>query len=425
MKIRLLFVGLLLWSTAEAKTQTLTIDTLVQIALEHSPDIDASRFDFKGAQQRTKFAEGYYLPKLDIGAVVGKQRATVPNLPTQNSDILSGTVSVAQLLYDFGKTTGNIHRTEAEALALQAQMQQVISDKILLVKQQYYEVLKSKSIIHVQEKNVKLQKQQLNRAQKYLASGIKTIIDVSDAQVALEQANLDLLNAKFQKEIERAKLEEILGYVPNNGNYRLYSKKLSLPHVSQKLPLIKTPLKRLEDFAYTHRYVLQSAKHTVEGTRSNVDAQTGEYAPTLTLNGSYSEQKDDGFSPQDQGLVTVNMNWNLFSGYQTDASVQEAKIAVLKANSQVLSVKLSVKREVIESHIAIRRNMQNVKLTESIARTSKQKFHQAKKRYENDLSDFVELQNAQQGYIQSLSNVVNAYYDYYIAMAQLDHAIGK
>ncbi len=425
MKRKLLFLALLFCANLEAKTETLTIDTLVQIALEHSPDIDASRFDFHGAQERAKFAEGFYLPKLDVGFAAGKQRATVPNLPAINSDVLTGTISASQLLYDFGKTTGNIHRTESEALSLQAQMQQVISDKILLVKQHYYEVLKSKSIIHVQQKNVQLQQQQLHRAQRYLVSGIKTIIDVSDAKVALEQANLDLQNAEFELEIERAKLEETLGYVPNNGQYKLYSKKLSLPHVSQKLPVVKTSLNRLEDFAYEHRYVLQSSRHIVQSSKSNVASQKGDYAPTLTLNGSYSEQKDDGFTPQDQGVVTVNMNWNLFSGYQTDASVQEAKIAVLKASSQVRSIKLSVKREVIEAHISLRRNRQNVKLSESIAKTSKQKLDQAQKRYENELSDFVELQNAQQGYIKSLSDLVTAYYDYFIAMAQLDHAIGK
>jgi len=50
---------------------------------------------------------------------------------------------------------------------------------------------------------------------------------------------------------------------------------------------------------------------------------------------------------------------------------------------------------------------------------------QAQKRYENDLSDYIELQDAQQGYIESLSSLVTAYYDYYIALAQLDHAIGR
>jgi len=73
----------------------------------------------------------------------------------------------------------------------------------------------------------------------------------------------------------------------------------------------------------------------------------------------------------------------------------------------------------------VRRSKDNVKLYESISKASLKKFEQAQKRYENELSDYVELQDAQQGYIESLSDLETAYYDYYIAIAQLDHAIGR
>lgn len=426
---RYLFVGILLFSSLQAKNHVLTIDSLIKIALEHSPDIDISRFDFKSAQQRAKYTEGFYLPRLDMDLQGGKQNIVFKDSSKQNADILAGTLGASQLLYDFGKTAGRVASSKSEVLSLQAQMQQVISDKILDVKQNYYDILKSKSIIDVQRKNVKLQQQQLYRAQKYLVSGIKTIIDVSDAKVQLEQAQLDLQNAQYELELQRARLEETLGFVPYKGDYSVYSKKLSLPKVSKTLPQIKTSVYRLQSFAYEHRYVLESSKYIVSGAKANVEAEKGEYAPTLTLNGQYSKQHVDenalAFSPEEQGQVTVNMNWNLFSGFQTDASVQEAKINVLKASSQVQSVKLAIKRQVLEAHISLRRNKDNVRLSESIAHASHQKFQQAQKRYENDLSDYVELQDAQQGYIKSLSDLVTAYYDYFIAMAQLDHAIGK
>ena len=429
MFIRYLFVGIVLFSSLQAKNHVLTIDALIKIALEHSPDIDISRFDFKSAQQRAKYTEGFYLPRLDMDLQGGKQNVVFKDNSTQNADILAGTLGASQLLYDFGKTAGRVASSQSEVLSLQAQMQQIISDKILDVKQNYYDILKSKSIIDVQRKNVKLQQQQLYRARKYLVSGIKTIIDVSDAKVQWEQAKLDLQNAQYELEVQRAKLEETLGFVPYNGDYSVYSKKLSLPNVSHTLPQVKTSVYRLQSFAYEHRYVLESSKHIVSGAKANVEAEKGDYAPTITLNGQYNKQHVDehalAFSPEEQGQVTVNMNWNLFSGFQTDASVQEAKINVLKASSQVQSIKLAIKRQVLESHIALRRNRDNVKLSESIVHASYQKFQQAQKRYENDLSDYVELQDAQQGYIKSLSDLVTAYYDYFIAMAQLDHAIGK
>lgn len=422
-----MIVALCMLSTIEAKQQVLKIDDLVKMALTHSPDINIRKLDFKGAQERTKFAEGFYLPRLDAQVDGGKQYSSFEN--QNNIDVLVGSLGASQLLYDFGKTAGRVSGSAQETLALESQMQQTISDKILLVKQNYYEILKAKGIIDVQIKNVKLQKQQLYRAKKYLESGIKTIIDVSDAEVQVEQSKLALNNARYSLEFQRAVLEEALGVVPYEGNYRLYSKKLDMKNLSKRLPYVGTPLRELEKYAYKYRYVLGASEYFVSSASSNVDVSKGDYYPTISLSGSYSQQHIDknalALSPEQQGKLTVNMQWNLFSGYQTDASVQEAKIEVLKASSQVDIVKLSVKREVIESHIAMRQGKDSVVLSQSIAKSSMKKFEQAQKRYENELSDYVELQDAQQGYIESLSDLVNAYYDYYIAMAELDHAIGR
>ncbi len=433
MKIKYWLKGILLFSSfftlsLQAGQHTLTINEIIELTLKHSPDIDSSRFDFEAAKQRTRSAEGFYLPSVDLSANAGKQHNGFQS-NSINTDLLMGTLGASQLLYDFGKTSGFVGSTKEEALTYKAQMEQIISDKIYDVKKAYYDILKAKSIIDVQYKNVELQAQQLNRAQKYLLSGIKTIIDVSDAQVQVEQAKLDLENAKYDLELRRAILEELIGLVPYNGNYSLYSKKLSLPNLSRNLPSLHISLGKLESFAYTHRYAMQSTIHNIRGAQSNVESSKGDYYPTLSVGANYTAQHVDDSAglplPERQGQIAVQMNWNLFSGYQTDAKVQEAKIAVLKASSQQQAVKLAIKRQVVDSYIGVRRSKKNVDLSESIAKASLKKFDQAQKRYENDLSDYVELQDAQQGYIQALSDLVTAYYDYYISLAQLDHSIGR
>ncbi len=412
-----------------AKSQTLTIDKAIEITLEHSPDVDISRFDFKRAIERSKFQEGYYLPSLDLGATAGRQGMEFKGQDTVNGTMLVGSLSASQLIYDFGKTSGRISAADAEANALEASMNQFISNKILLVKARYYDVLKMKSFIRVNKKNIKLQEGQLRRATRYYESGIKTIIDVSDAKVRLTQAQLQLNNLEYELKLRRAILEQTMGYVPYKGNYILYHKKLDLPNVSRHLPRVSTSLSQLEGFAYEHRYELKSSEFLVESSKSLVESEEGGYLPTLSLRGDYTAQDIDknfvATTPQRQWQAGVDMTWNLFSGNQTDASVQEAKISSLKAASQVDDVRLLIKRQVIESSLGVQRTKDAVTLSESISKASHQKFIQAQKRYENDLSDYIELQEAQQGYINSLAELVNAYYDYYIALAQLDFAVGR
>jgi len=412
-----------------AKSQVLTMDQAVEITLKHSPDIDISRFDFKGAIERTKFQKGYYLPRLDLGAAAGRQGMDYDGQDNLNGTTLLGTLSASQLIYDFGKTSGRISAADEEANAYQATMNQLISNKILLIKARYYDVLKMKSLIQVNKKNIKLQEGQLRRAQRYYDSGIKTIIDVSDAKVRLTQAQLELNNSKYELKLRRAILEQTMGYVPYNGNYTLFHRKLNLPNVSHTLHRINTSLSQLERFAYDHRYELQSSTYLVESSKSLVKSEEGGYLPTLSLRGDYTAQNvaEDfiGMTPDRQWQAGVDLKWNLFAGNQTDASVQEAKISALKASSRVDEVRLLIKRQVIESSLGVQRTKDSVTLSESIAKASFKKFVQAKKRYENDLSDYIELQEAQQGYIQSLADLVNTYYDYYISVAQLDFAVGR
>jgi outer membrane protein len=205
----MVFVLSLFGSFLEARSHSLTINKVIELTLKHSPDIDSNRFDFEGAKQRTKSAEGFYLPSVDFSANAGKQHNDF-QASSNNIDLLVGTLGASQLLYDFGKTRGLVGSAKEEALVYKAQMEQIISDKIYEVKKAYFDILKAKSIIDVQRKNVTLQEQQLHRAKKYLKAGIKTIIDVSDAEVRVEQAKLDLENAKYDLELQRATLEEIM-----------------------------------------------------------------------------------------------------------------------------------------------------------------------------------------------------------------------
>ncbi len=147
-----------------------TMDKAVEIALKHSPDIDISRFDFEGAIERTKFQKGYYLPRLDLSAAAGKQGIEYKGQENLSGTALLGNLSASQLLYDFGKTSGRISAADEEANAFQATMNQFISTKILYIKARYYDVLKMKSIIQVNKKNIKLQEGQLRRAQRYYDS---------------------------------------------------------------------------------------------------------------------------------------------------------------------------------------------------------------------------------------------------------------
>lgn len=88
-------------------------------------------------------------------------------------------------------------------------------------------------------------------------------------------------------------------------------------------------------------------------------------------------------------------------------------------------MQLQIKQAVTNAYINLAQKRDELILSKSLVDVSSEKFDQASKRYENGLADFIELQQARQDYIDAKANLINTYFDYYIARANLDNAIGK
>jgi outer membrane protein len=121
----------------------------------------------------------------------------------------------------------------------------------------------------------------------------------------------------------------------------------------------------------------------------------------------------------------VNLNWNLYEGGKTSALDEETRINTFIESSRLRDVKLIIKEQATRAYINLNKMKDSVKLSQSLLGISKEKFTQAQKRYQHGLSDYIELQEARQGYIDAMAGLVVDYYNYYNAIAILDNAIGR
>lgn len=431
MKKTLFMLSVVLGSLCAASPHLLSIDDLSLMALRFSPDLNVSRADVTISEQRLRGAEGDYLPRVDFSGAAGLTGVKTDGGTPSGTDasIMTGTLTASQLLYDFGKTTGNIDAYSYEANASAQTLRQNISDKLFDVKQIYYDLLKTQSLILVNEQNVKLNEQQLTRAQRYFEAGIRTKIDVSDANVNLIRAKLDLRVATFNYKQARVTLERIIGLNPYNGNYHLASLDLDSPDFIPKLPDVTASVDALIQQAYTRRGILQAYAAQVESSRESIRSVKGNYYPTFGLQGDYTYTKSDRalqtFLPEQRYSAFAVMNWNLYEGMKTDAAEQQARATWLKNSSAYSDMRLQIKQDVTEAQLNLLKSKDTVILSQSLADAAKEKFVQAQKRYEHGLSDYIELQQARQDYIDAFAQLVINYYDFYIDLASRQHQIGE
>jgi len=412
-------------------TETYTVDDLILQALQNSPDLQISSGRFEASQSRTDIASSSYLPTLDLHLSAGENGMS--DIPTNPDDMVSdtlilGSLSLKQIIYDFGKTGDNVDSFKYESESFSMSNSQEISNKKRDVKLAYYNVLQALALIEVQKENVKLNEIQLYRSQKYFDAGIRTKIDISDAQVELIKSKLDLKTAQYDLKLAYASLDQTVGFKGYTNDYRVYSEELDLQNLYSSLSNYPLNLHSSVEFAYENRYELKKYMADLKSVEAQNSLAKSEYYPSLYIGADYTKQNVDKFKssiPEDKWQASVNLDWNLYKGGSTSAAAQEQKINVSISSSELQNMKLSIKKATTEAYINVDKTKDAVELSQSLVEVSNEKFDQAGKRYEHGLSDYIELQQSRQGYIDAKASLVVNYYSHYQAIAYLDNAIGK
>ncbi|MBU1658413.1 TolC family protein [bacterium] len=408
-----------------------TVDNLAMQALQNSPDIKISASNYEGSKFRYDEASSGYLPKIDLHLVVGETgMSDISGNQDKmlNDNVVLGNLSMKQLLYDFGKTASRSDSLKYDSQNYAWQYAQKISDKKRDVKSAYYDVLKTLALIKVNKEGVALNEAQLYRSQKYFEAGIRTKIDVSDAKVRLIKSQLDLKKSEYNLQLSYAHLDKIIGFIESENEYEVYSQTLDLNNLYATLKDYELSLKDAISFAYENKSELKSLTNTLYSANERAKAASSEYYPQIYFDADYTKQSVDTFKasvPENKWQTLVNLDVNIYQGGLTSAKNEQARVDADISSSQLQLLKLSIQKETTQAFINVSKMKDSVLLSQNLLEVSQEKFEQAGKRYENGLSDYIELQEARQGYIDAMASLVINYYDYYNAVAILDNAIGK
>ena len=426
--MRVLF-ALLLATLAFAAPRYLGLDELIALALRKSPDLMIYRAELNASLAAVEESKSLHKPRVDLlagGGMVGVDGATTSGIET--SSLLNGSIRASQLLYDFGKSGGTIAAATHLSDAAKARLSQILSDKIFEVKRAYYRLLQAKHLIAVANEDVNLTERQRYRARRYFEAGIRTRIDVTDAEVNLLQAKKRLSDAKFEYLRAGYELARVVGVDTEAKGYEILTPALEADAAKNLLP--REPLEVLERHASAHRWQLAACKSQIESERQRLRALRGEYYPTLTLEGGAGanetgEKAFESLYPKIQMDAMVVLRWNLYQGGGTDARSEYQRALVLKTDAACRRLYLSVRQEVADAYTKTQKAYARITLSKELAKAAKEKFVQAQKRYEHGLADFIELQQARQSHIDAEASLVVDIYDFLATVAELERAVGR
>jgi outer membrane protein len=193
--------------TLEAEPLGLSRDDTYRIGLRTAPAVVSAEAVAEAAASRVSTAKSAYLPNLSFSG--GWAWANVDFPPQSRSWSIALTGSYP-LFNGFSRET-NVYRAQAAADAAVSEQRAAELQLIVDLDAAYNAIEVATASIELAEQSVELSHEDLRVSSERYRLGLATILDLQTAQIAVSQAEVDLIRRRFEYQIGVASLESLLG----------------------------------------------------------------------------------------------------------------------------------------------------------------------------------------------------------------------
>ncbi|HMK61112.1 MAG TPA: TolC family protein [Dissulfurispiraceae bacterium] len=402
--------------------EAVTLNKCIDIALQNQPSMAAARYNIRAGESRIGEAQSAYFPQVNAQAGYSRIKPissnSISNSLTGGSssfDQYSASASLTQTIYDFGKTPTQVNIQKLNLNAIQSDYDATRAQTILAVKQAYYGLLQAQRNLEVAKQTVAQLAQHLDQAKGFYEVGTHPKFDVTKAEVDLSNAKLNEITANNALRIAHVTLNNAMGLI----DVPVYSVDDSLEYIKKDISMSQAI-----ESALKNRPEIQATDHRVRASEKSIDLARKGYFPVITGNAEYNRQSGDT-SFRDEGWnAGIMVTFPIFSGFLTHHQVQES-IAIsdaAKANFDLL--KQSVVLEVQQAFLNLKAAEERIPTAELGVKQATENLDIANGRYAAGVGNPVEVTDAQVAYTNAKTSYIQALYDYNIAFASLDKAIG-
>lgn len=438
------------------KNAILSLDDCVNIALTNSPAIKKARYNYGVSKGNLGVAKSAYFPTLGIGTGYNFT-GTHTDKNTTDNRIYNAEANINQLLFNFGKTNANIRMYNFNRIAAVHDFEKAVLDTIFNVKTKYYAVLAAKATVDVNKGNVQINERNYQRTKAYFDEGIKSKIDLVNAEVYLSDSKVTLVNSEktYRNAVVALNNAMFIAFAPEyeietteTFNFEKRLAPVTLENLEDKTDLSIPPkdvddafltsqvekLDILDNFnfkpfpydfneavkiAYKNRPDLKSYDAKVNAMKEALKFSKREYLPEITAKAGY------GYRDQ-QNTNSFNVGVNLTSSVNIKGQkhkIDNAKYQVKLAENEVDLAKQNIYFEVQNLYVNMTQYEKQIPLLAVKVRQTLENFELADGRYAVGLGDYIELQNAKVNYNTAQVNYVQTVYNYNVARANLELAI--
>lgn len=420
--------------------QSFSLKELIETALKNNKQIEIARQKALQSKGELTQARSGYLPHLELegsynyvrrkdGSTLAEDGAAIQSATNSNEivsdDVARGTVRLSQLIYDFGKTGSAITMGRKSLNAAEANLSRQISGTIFQVKKAYYSILEKSRLIEVAEESVQSFRQHLEQTRTFHHAGVRTRVDVINAEVELSNAQLNRSKALYNLKIAQTAFNQVVGWTPPVDGWNLQEAEVRLESMLAIMPDIDEHIENQIAQAEKSRPDVIQIQNLIESAKANVSSVKGEYLPSIKASATYNDYNTNLSVYQDNLEAGLTCTWDIFSGLHTYGSLTSARAKLKEYEAQLADLVMTVRQEITESWLRTSETRESVQIAVKTLELAKENLVLAEKRYQTGSSDILEYNEAQRNLLKAKNDLIVNYYDFLTALAGYEFATGR
>jgi outer membrane protein len=426
-----LLIGLatISWS---AEKITLTLDESIRLALRQNPFYLAAKAKEEEASYRINEAVSGFFPTLNAQGtnVLDKKVFTlefpsfIPGEPPQRIRIdftrayqLSLSLSVP--LYTGGRLISGFKQAHYNLDSTRESIRQSRQETVYSVKKAFYGYLVARTFVQVAEEAVTLAEKHWTNVKNLYEVGMASKFDLLRSEVQVANLKPQLIRAKNGLNTAELGLKTLLGLdllqpVEVRGE-------LSYKEVEANLDADVAQ-------ALANRPELAQVKLQKLMADEMLKTARGAYLPTLAVGGAYNYWADKfNFSKGNwESFYSINLVLSvpIFNGLVNSARIGETKAMLKQLEFSEKGLAEAVKFEVHESILSLQEAKEALLSQEKNVEQAQEAVRIAELNYGEGLVTNLDVSSAQVALTQAKTNYSQALFDYVIALADLEKAVG-
>lgn len=370
-------------------------------------------------------------------------------------------ISSSVTLFSGFQLLNTVKQNKIDLQSSQYDLDKMMNDISLNLATAYLQILYCDELLGISENQLSVTKKQVARTQKLVDAGTVSKGTLLTLQAQQSTEELSVVNAQNNLDIAYLTITQMLD-LPSADSFNI---QVPVLEVLTESTLLLTP-DQIYAFAVGTQPEIKSAELKVKSSEIGLSIVNGMRYPTISLRGSYgtgysgaskrikdvtlSGYLPSGFTSGGDTVYSPSFDYNyenipfsdqfndninksisfsmyipIFNGWQTNATITKAKIAIQNSGYSLLTAKNTLYKSIQQAYADALAALNKYKSSSKSVDAYKEAFKYAEQKFEVGLVNSTEYDDAKNKLAEAESTLLQAKYEYVFRLKILDFYMGK